>query len=105
MSQRADVWCPYNGESDADRPGILIEIAKYAFESQGHKGPVSSGKILLEVKVGERTASLRMAAAGAKKSVGIACRQERLIADDNQKNLASLKNALSAGYGLYCRRV
>ena len=37
ISLRADVWCPYNCEPDADRPGILIEIAKYAFESKGHK--------------------------------------------------------------------
>lgn len=32
----ADQWCPYNCIPDSDRPGIMIEIAQYSFELEGH---------------------------------------------------------------------
>lgn len=32
----ADRWCPYNCEPNTEHPGVLIEIAKYAFEKEGH---------------------------------------------------------------------
>jgi polar amino acid transport system substrate-binding protein len=33
----ADEWCPYNCKTNAQKPGYMIEIAKYAFEKKGHK--------------------------------------------------------------------
>lgn len=33
----ADIWCPYNCAPDSDKPGILVEIAKQAFEAKGYK--------------------------------------------------------------------
>ncbi|NBX65780.1 MAG: ABC transporter substrate-binding protein [Proteobacteria bacterium] len=32
----ADEWCPYNCAPDSGKPGIFIEIARYAFEKEGH---------------------------------------------------------------------
>ncbi len=37
ISLRADVWCPFNCEPDAERPGYIIEIAKAALEKAGHQ--------------------------------------------------------------------
>ncbi len=33
----ADEWCPYNCDPKSPTPGYIIEIAKLAFESKGHK--------------------------------------------------------------------
>jgi len=33
---RADIYCPYNCEPQSEKPGLLIEIVKYAFEKAGH---------------------------------------------------------------------
>ena len=32
----ADEWCPYNCAAGADAPGYMVELARYAFETQGH---------------------------------------------------------------------
>ena len=32
----ADEWCPYNCTPEEDSPGFMVEIAKYAFEKEGH---------------------------------------------------------------------
>lgn len=32
----ADRWCPYNCSPEDDNPGFMVEIAKYAFEKEGH---------------------------------------------------------------------
>lgn len=32
----ADRWCPFNCEPNSEHPGVLIEIAKYAFEKEGY---------------------------------------------------------------------
>lgn len=37
ITLRADSWCPYNCEPDAEKPGFLIEIAKAVLEEHGHK--------------------------------------------------------------------
>lgn len=31
----ADTWCPYNCEPSSDKPGLLIEIARYGLEEKG----------------------------------------------------------------------
>lgn len=33
----ADPWCPYNCAPESDAPGYIVEIAKHAFESKGHR--------------------------------------------------------------------
>lgn len=33
----ADEWCPYNCAPDGDAPGYVVEIARYAFEPEGHR--------------------------------------------------------------------
>jgi polar amino acid transport system substrate-binding protein len=33
----ADQWCPYNCEPGSDAPGFMIELARLAFEPQGHQ--------------------------------------------------------------------
>lgn len=37
LSLRADVWCPYNCDPADATPGYMVEIAKAALESKGHK--------------------------------------------------------------------
>lgn len=32
----ADLWCPYNCEPTSDKPGLLIEIARYGLDKGGH---------------------------------------------------------------------
>lgn len=32
----ADEWCPYNCAVDSAAPGYMVELARYAFETQGH---------------------------------------------------------------------
>lgn len=32
----ADEWCPYNCAASTDAPGYMVELARYAFETQGH---------------------------------------------------------------------
>lgn len=32
----ADEWCPYNCAPEDDNPGVMVEIAKYALEKEGH---------------------------------------------------------------------
>lgn len=68
ITLRADVWHPFNGEPDASRPGYMIEIAKQAFESAGHKldyqlmdwdetlEHVAAGKIDCAVGIGKEEA-------------------------------------------------
>jgi polar amino acid transport system substrate-binding protein len=34
---RADLWCPYNCEPGADRPGYMVEIAREVFAAAGHE--------------------------------------------------------------------
>lgn len=37
LTFRADAWCPYNCDPKDEHPGILIEIAKFAFERAGYQ--------------------------------------------------------------------
>lgn len=37
VSIRADPWYPFNGDPDSDRPGYMIEIARYALAKGGHQ--------------------------------------------------------------------
>ncbi|MCX6131282.1 MAG: transporter substrate-binding domain-containing protein [Proteobacteria bacterium] len=34
---RADEWCPYTCDAESKQPGFMVEIAKLAFESAGHR--------------------------------------------------------------------
>lgn len=35
ITLRADIWCPYNCDTESDHPGFMVEIAKYAFKEAG----------------------------------------------------------------------
>ncbi|MBF0242021.1 MAG: transporter substrate-binding domain-containing protein [Desulfamplus sp.] len=37
ITLRADMWYPYNGEPNSDKPGYIIEIADYIFTNAGHQ--------------------------------------------------------------------
>ncbi len=36
ITVRADMWCPFNCDPQANQPGFMIEIAKRIFEKEGH---------------------------------------------------------------------
>ncbi len=37
ITARADIWCPYNCEANANAPGILIELMQMTYEKEGYK--------------------------------------------------------------------
>lgn len=57
----ADEWCPYNCAPNAANPGYMIEVAKLAFESKGHKVEyklMNWERSLQMVKEGKATAAV-----------------------------------------------
>lgn len=57
----ADEWCPYNCDPKSPNPGYMIEVAKLAFESKGHKVDyklINWERALQMVKEGKATAAV-----------------------------------------------
>lgn len=52
---KADIWCPYNCESQK-KPGIIVEIAREVFSEAGHQvqwEPTPYSRALAQVKIAE----------------------------------------------------